>query len=243
MSSVNLDSRSVYDVDRKIYVLPPAIARLSSLERLHIYGVNMRELPEFTGGLQWLLSLSYSFSSRVIFPSSMWRLPKLNVLDLSSAHESFPDKTALPSLQTLSLSNCGLQALPDSFGNLTALSKLSIDNNPLQILPASMAKLQAIYLNISATLINSIGPICNMTSMQDLYAQSCARLTSIGCSFLAMTTLKTIHFQDSVLRSFHAFDGLLSGTTQIEELDLRGNQVRTRSLPITFARSHCFLCS
>lgn len=128
---------------RKLTELPPAVSRMAKLERLELIHNDLRELPEWVGGLSWLRRLCVFGNKLSSLPDSVGRLERLE--QLSVAHNAvarLPDSLGrLRSLTFLHLSGNPLAALPDSLGGLASLERLLAGNCQLAELPDSVGEL------------------------------------------------------------------------------------------------------
>ena len=73
---------------------------------------------------------------------------------------------ALPALEKLTLSGCGLTALPESIGELASLRILVLDGCALTAVPDTLARLRA--LRVFAFATGQIGYMPDLTSLTDL---------------------------------------------------------------------------
>ena len=116
---------------------------------------------------------------------------------LTALPESFG---ALKSLQTLYINNNPLRTLQESFGQLQSLQKLEIYNNQLTTLPESFGELKSlqtllIYGNKLTTLPESFGGLISLQTLDLGYNQ----LTTLPDSFTQLLNLQTLLIQDNPL--------------------------------------------
>ena len=109
--------------------------------------------------VSWL-SLNESTVTRAIQPF-LERFPGLRRLEMRNfAQENLPQAiSAMPALEELILSDCGIVLTPDSQATLSSLSKLEIldlYNNPLGLLPNIEAMPELTYVDLSNTSISSV---------------------------------------------------------------------------------------
>eukprot|EP01051_Picozoa_sp_SAG22_P004147 SAG22_NODE_214_length_15003_cov_18.466519_23_plen_406_part_00 len=101
--------------------------------RLHLYNSGLAELPadlDLLAGEVRQLRIDNNPGLRGVLPPALWRLARLELLDLS---------------------NCGLGSVPAEIGGLVGLEWLSVDKNPdLPALPAAVGwlpKLEVLYID------------------------------------------------------------------------------------------------
>ncbi|MBN9415237.1 MAG: DUF1963 domain-containing protein [Candidatus Eremiobacteraeota bacterium] len=118
-----------------------AIAGLTQLEELQVYGGQLTHLPAAMGRLQALNWLQVSHCRLQSTPAELWSLPALRHLDLSHNQlTGLPESMQLPVLRNLDLADNQLTTLPESLAQLPRLKKLSLANNPLLSLPQVFAE-------------------------------------------------------------------------------------------------------
>jgi hypothetical protein len=107
--------------------LPEGLCSLAGLEVLDLSGCGLSALPDGFGGLVGLRTLNLFGGER------LGALPE----------DSLSELWSLTRLEDLNLANCGLRALPEGIGRLTALRKLNLCfNDELTALPAGLGQLR-----------------------------------------------------------------------------------------------------
>ena len=157
------------------------------------------------------------------------RVLNLNSNQLTSLPESFGNLSALTELY---LYNNQLISLPDSFVNLIALTELYLNNNQLTSLPDSFENLSALavlYLRYNQlnTLPDSFGRLTSLTNL----GLGENQLISLPDSFGNLTALKQLYLGENQLTSLPDSFGNLSA---LRVLYLKNNQLI--ALPNLFGR-------
>ena len=131
--------------------LPPAIGKLTKLQKLIIYGSSLTSLPPEIGQLINLQKLYLVGNPMTSLPPEIGQLINLQELHLSINLTSLPPEIGqLTNLQRLELSNNQLISLPPEIGQLTNLQYLFLNNNPLTNLPPELcAKLKGVEIKPS----------------------------------------------------------------------------------------------
>ena len=148
----------------------------------------------------------------------------LNLTDLGLI--AVPDSVGqLTALTTLDLGNNQLTTLPDSLGQLTALTDLSLRGNQLTTLPDSVGQLTALTdLDLSSyqltTLPDSLGQLIALTDLSLRGNQ----LTTLPDSLGQLTALTDLDLSSNQLTTLPDSVGQLIALTT---LDLGGNQLTT----------------
>jgi len=134
----------------------------------------------------------------------------------------------LTALTVLNLSDNQLTSIPDSIGNLTALAKLYLGKNQLTSIPDSIGNLIALTgLNLNKNKLTSISDsIGNLTALTALNLNN-NQLTSIPDSIGKLTALTKLELTNNQLTSIPDSIGNLTALTT---LNLSENQ-RLTSLP------------
>lgn len=159
----------------------------------------------------------------------MYLLPDCGTLPPAQRLSVLPPSIGvLSALQWLEVDNCAISALPDVFAGLQQLEWLVVYNTPLRTLPFSVAQTNIQEMQLIATSLMDITPVCNTTSLHVLSVAYNTKLGSVNCSFAKLTQLRNANFSNAGLTSFHAFDhcdGVGCATWPGLELYLDGNQV------------------
>jgi len=123
----------------------------------------------------------------------------------------------------LDLAHLGLTAVPDSIGQLTALTELDLNGNQLTAVPDWIGQLTALIgfffsRNRLTAVPDSIG---QLTALTVLYLSG-NQLTAVPDSIGQLTALTELHFSGNRLTAVPDWIGQLTALT---ELDLSGNQL------------------
>lgn len=120
------------------------------------------DLPVLSADFSHVSALSLNGSSAVRSTAPfLERFPGLRRLEMRNfAQENLPQAiSAMPALEELILSDCGIVLTPDSQATLSSLSKLEIldlYNNPLGLVPNIEAMPELTYIDLSNTGISSV---------------------------------------------------------------------------------------
>ena len=137
-------------------VCAPGWADMPRLETLQISYCEVDEGPDHAfPGITGLLGLSKLVFSDVPtltrWPSALWRLSRLRVLQHSIFGDDPPPQLALPSacsrlqgLEDLNLAGQGYHSFPATVTQLTALTKLQLQGNSFNVLPAGITVLASL---------------------------------------------------------------------------------------------------
>lgn len=156
----------------------------------------------------------------------------LRILNLSGnpmfASDLNPVLSHLPKLDKLSLSNCSLRRLPESFDSLQELQDLDISNNPLSDAFVSLLNpLKSLeYLDMSYCNLGYVSnkTFTQMTSLKKLKMSGNILHTLEEGLFTNLSRLETLELENCGL--MHPLDPKVFGDrnyTNIIELKLRGN--------------------
>lgn len=130
-------------IGRGLTELPPAVARMTRLERLELMRNELRELPEWIGDLSHLRHFSVFGNKLDSLPEAIGRLERLETLSVSyNSLTRLPDPVGR--LRNLTFFQCcgtGLTELPRSLGGMASLATLNLANNKLTALPDSIGEL------------------------------------------------------------------------------------------------------
>ncbi|CAF1660449.1 unnamed protein product, partial [Adineta ricciae] len=141
--------------------------------------VNIPSIPPGLFCLGNLQELSIFDSPSVTIPSEIGRLStSLQSLTMSQVSRSAPlpaELFNLSRLSTLSIVNCGLEALSEDVGRLSSLNQLTLDENLLVSLPWSLNKLPSLTsLSINNnSRLSSLDVLAGSTSLNTLRASNC----------------------------------------------------------------------
>ena len=102
-------------------------------------------------------------------------------------------------LETLVIVGCKITVLPESIGNLTALTTLNVNDCPgLTSIPESIGQLSALttlYVNDCPGLTSIPESIGNLTQLKTLSLDNCTNLTVLPESIGNLTALTTLDFR------------------------------------------------
>ena len=140
-----LPVQRLYLSDNALETLPPAVAGLSGLDYLNLDRNRLGSLPAETAAwtaLRWL-RLNGNRLQDLPPEASAWtslRRLYLRGNDFTALPEAI---TALPALEQLDLGgNVRLETIPESVGNLAALTRLDLDYTAVKKLPDSIGRLE-----------------------------------------------------------------------------------------------------
>ena len=99
-------------------------------------------LPESIGMLENLRILECRSCNLQVMPPFVSRLSKLQVLTIDdSSIREIPERVLSETMNILTITNSGLESLPESMGRLTRLNALRLNSNRLTTLPSSIGNL------------------------------------------------------------------------------------------------------
>jgi Leucine-rich repeat (LRR) protein len=151
--------------ERTLKELSPDIAKFTKLEELDLSKNDLAVLPDVIGQLKALTKLDVKDNRRLkALPDSLAactqltdldigrtkieRLPSLPALDLLDADGvpslDLESVARLTTLTNLTLSDCELETLPDSFAGLKQLQWLTLTNNKLRPVPKVLYELKSL---------------------------------------------------------------------------------------------------
>jgi Leucine-rich repeat (LRR) protein len=217
-------------------VLPPQVTQ-QPLEKLHLFGASLKELPGAIGDLSNLELLELGSPFLETLPPSFGYLRSLQKLGLYNCQELkyLPDSVGLLSkLTTLHIEYCGICYLPSDVMKMNNLESLQIVDCPLQELPFSRAltKLDSIdkcmfqlkFLQLYNTRISEVSfheGVC--PNLQYLKITSCDDLVEVGALPTSLITLDLSSCR--ALRRIRGICGLaklqilnINGCKEVEEL-------------------------
>jgi Leucine-rich repeat (LRR) protein len=156
-------------------------------------------------------------------PDSVWEQVHLETLVLADndLHEISADIARLTSLRMLDLGHNALTWVPDSLGDLSALSDfLYLHDNRLDTLPPSLGRLKRLrYLNIGENRFETLPEcICAMQSLVELRASD-NPLQTLPNSIRQLTSLRELHLRNTKLKSL---PDAIGGLIELRQIDLRG---------------------
>ena len=123
--------------------LPEAIAALTQLQQLDLFGNQLTELPEAIAALTHLQMLNISGNQLTKLPEAIASLTQLQQFDISyNQLTELPEAIAsLTQLQSLELSSNQLTKLPEAIASFTQLKELTLSSNQLIELPKQIGSL------------------------------------------------------------------------------------------------------
>lgn len=125
----------------------PSLLNLSTLELISM------TIPKIKDGLSGLLKLP--------------RLKNLKLIGTDIEHFQIPQNSELSPLQSLTIKDCGLKALPPEIGRLGLLGEMNLDSNALEDLPSEFKYLHHLKrLNLDRNKLASFPSI--LTEMKSL---------------------------------------------------------------------------
>lgn len=232
-----------------LYDLLSSISGLIKLRVLHVGSTRVKNLPEDSGQLMCLTTLSMSHPLTV--PESFGRLGSLAFLDLRNCNLEgrLPSVLGgLTALKTLHLGcNPKITVLPESFKNLKLLVRLQMDHcSALLTIEALPPGLQHLNIAHCSKLID-LPSFREMSSLMFLNMCNCTALTHIqglefltaleeinltGCTSIIQSGLRVMH--SSALRLC-----CLSGSHVAVAYDSEWSKVICRPMSL----AHCMLCN
>jgi Leucine-rich repeat (LRR) protein len=129
-------------------------------------------LPESIGMLENLRTLECTSCNLQVMPPFVLRLSKLQVLTIDdSSIREIPERVLSETMNILTITNSGLESLPESIGNLTRLNTLSLNGNHLTTLPSSignLARLKTLQINNNrlTTLPDTCRELMNLVTIE-----------------------------------------------------------------------------
>ena len=162
----------------KIDELPKNLEDLKSLERLHVNGTAIKELPPSISLLKNLKQLSLGCEG--ISPNSSNKLISCQRRSLYPMVTLEHSLLGLCSLTGLDLCFCNLQSIPDEISSLSSLIQLNLNGNNFICLPKSMiqlSKLKKLGLNL-CTSLRSLPEL--PLSIEGIGLRSCSSLETIS---------------------------------------------------------------
>ncbi|XP_038891316.1 plant intracellular Ras-group-related LRR protein 3 [Benincasa hispida] len=171
------------------------------VEKVDLFGQQIRFLPEEFGKLRRLIELNLSHNQLEVLPDSIAGLQKLQRLDISSNL---------------------LESLPDSIGLLVNLKVVIVSGNKLKVLPetitgcSSLVELDASFNNLQSLPINIGYGLVNLERLSIQLNQICYLPTSI-CQ------LRSLRYFDAHFNKLHALPPAIGRLTSLEVLNLSGN--------------------
>lgn len=189
LTNISLLPEKLHELDlseNPLVSLPNNLKNLSNLFYLGLSQTNLRSLPADFGNLRELKTLFLDANPQLeSLPTSFGNLKKLQDLRLENSvglfKNSFPaELTQLSSLENLSLIQCSISSLPESFANLQNLNSLDLgENSTLSALPASfkqLKNLKTLHLNDCPAVFkksSSLSDIVELHALEDLYLSNC----------------------------------------------------------------------
>lgn len=218
---IELDASSVY-----LELLPPGIENLSSLKKLTLIETSLRELPPEIGQLQSLqiLDLRLNELKAIPFeigqlenleelylgenkittklPNTIGNLQNLKSFKINDQQQRFanprdvdllPDTIGqLSALTYLDVSEAYITRLPDTIGNLQNIRELNISGNPLTELPESLINIitsnNLVSINVTYLELEDIP-----TTLKDPFSKL---MTKVGVVFEADHEFKELLMED-----------------------------------------------
>ncbi|UJR11013.1 hypothetical protein I4U23_015197 [Adineta vaga] len=191
--------------------------------------VNVPTLPSAIFCLDGLQELSILNSPTVTIPDEISRLSSsLTSLFLSNISRSTPFSSELFNLNhlsTLSIVNCGLEALSDDVSKLTSLTQLTLDQNLLTSLPWTVSRLPSLTsLSLQNNpRLSSVDTLVGSTSLNILRASNC----TIDHLPANIPNLHTIEFDGNQLASLSSLETITARNCSL--LSFKNNRIASMS--------------
>nr|XP_040258805.1 disease resistance protein RGA2 [Aegilops tauschii subsp. strangulata] len=141
------------------------------------------------------LSQGQSASSKIMLPHSIEKLKLLRYLDATGLQITSLSKSTstLQNMETLIMSNCSLETLPDNICSLHKLCYLDLSGNrSLDKLPTSLGKLSKLsFLNFSGCSVLQVLPksICELACLEHLDISDCCVIQNLPDKFGSLLQL------------------------------------------------------
>lgn len=126
--------------------LPDLAFNMGQLKTIKLDDCDLRELSPDLGNLYQLQTLSLNGARNLkALPDAVGQLPNLQTLTLAETGiQALPSMEGVPTLQTIAVSGSPLASLPPDFGTLRSLAYLSLSGTQLRELPSSTGNLSAL---------------------------------------------------------------------------------------------------
>ena len=272
VSNISTFSYTIGGVVEQVYfqdeVMEQAVRQQLSLGNSAIYSDQLWDIKSFTvpEGVQTLEDLSlfpylenltiqhYNIDSL----SFLTNLPYLRRLDLSGSRFPAADMNilgAVPDLQDLNLSNCGLSTLA-GLENAIELSYLDLSDNSIRNLSplSSLFRMQELDLSYNAvTDLTQLANLAHLTKLDVSYNSinsigpiaPCAKLTWLNASHNMLTSVSAVSNLTGLtylnLDKNELTDvDIISGCTELQELNLANNSISNISSFTTLTKLENF---
>ncbi|XP_022945230.1 plant intracellular Ras-group-related LRR protein 3-like [Cucurbita moschata] len=215
-AAAELEKETDLDVNEEIIRILKE-AESGVVEKVDLFGQQIKFLPEGFGKLRRLIELNLSNNQLKVLPDSIAGLQKLERLDISSnLLESIPDSIGLlVNLKVMNVTGNKLYTLPETLTGCSSLVELDASFNDLRSLP----------INIGYGLINLERLSIQLNKICYLPASICQ--------------LKSLRYFDAHFNQLHALPPDIGRLTNLEVLILSGNFYNFTEVP----ESICDLCN
>ncbi len=186
--------------DCQLKKLHPALSKLDQLESLILSGNELNELPDYLNRLQSLMDIRWDKNPISTFPKVLIDMKGIRKMDLNlktlknlgglekckqigwlqlknGNSETIPSEVMhLTQLQSLEMSEAGLNSIPESVGDLHHLEELDLSGN-------DFAEFPKVVLQLSKLRSLAFGKIGSSAQPQKLYPMWHLQRLTLGCGF------------------------------------------------------------
>lgn len=223
----------------KMKGLPESFGKISSLKRLYITGDQSFDVfPSPIFNLTSLTDMRFGSAAIAQIPEDLGKLVNLTTLTLAKMKaERLPAAMGkLAKLGSFWVYDCNFTELPAEMGDCSKLSQLVLVGTKITKLPETFSKLQLTGVTISKSPEFDLPALCKTLAaggkISGIGISSIAKPVKITADVAAMTTLKSLAFQDV---SFENIDESLSAIGAVAQLtSLKVYNCGVKKIPATW---------
>ncbi|MCU7494102.1 MAG: T9SS type A sorting domain-containing protein [Ignavibacteria bacterium] len=211
---------------------------LDGLPLTELYLDNNRslyKLPNSTGSLSRLETLSLTYDSLLSLPGTLGGLKKLNLLNLEKNYlKTLPEGlfSLKTSLKTLILADNNFEVLPGGITSLKGLKSLNVSKNALKTLPINMWQMDSLEsFNASVNKISSLPDDIGLMPQLKMLDLSSNSLSLLPSAFGSFPSIESVFLYGNSLTSI---PGSIGNLHTLKEIYLNDNPLET--LPETFGQ-------